>query len=283
MGAASSRSSSAAQALSLRHYDCLRDDLADPLRKHAERFPDYNLVRYAEQVDLPDSSLVVLHNSDLWYLCTQVATSEAAHRQASTPSSKAPLSATHARRRYKALSQTAVAKQAGITQGHYSKIENGLLEPGDENVRQLAQVLDCPEGFFYQADRVVGLPVSVHPMFRKRSSVGTRALEQLEAGLNLQLIAIRRLLKSVDLQPQFKLPRLDVDAFEGDVDEIARLVRAQWLVPRGPITNLTELVEQAGCIVVHCDLPGKVDGVTLCVTEILDFGMMGSLFTGRQR
>lgn len=167
------------------------------------------------------------------------------------------------RRQHKGLSQADLAQRVGITQGHYSKFENGLLSPGEVHVQSLSRALDCPESFFFQQDRLIGPPVSVHPMFRKRSSVGPREIEQLQAGLNLRIMAIRRLLKAVDMRPQFKLPRLDVDAYEADVEEIARLVRATWLLPQGPLENLTEAVEQAGCIVVHCDLPGRVDGVTL--------------------
>jgi hypothetical protein len=56
-----------AGALSLRHYDHIRDDLAAALRRHLKRYPeDRDLVAYAEGVDLPDSALITLHRSDLW-------------------------------------------------------------------------------------------------------------------------------------------------------------------------------------------------------------------------
>lgn len=62
-----------AHALSLRHYDRLREDLLEAVRRHAERFPeDCDLVRFAEQVDTHDSSLTVVRSEDLLRLTTRL-------------------------------------------------------------------------------------------------------------------------------------------------------------------------------------------------------------------
>src|SRR5713226_1250367 len=92
-------------------------------------------------------------------------------------------------RQYRGQSQSEVATAAGLNQGHYSRIENGLLPegPSAENVERIAGVLNFPPSFFYQSDEVTGLPLSVHPMHRKKMSVGERALKQIHAELNLRL------------------------------------------------------------------------------------------------
>jgi len=66
-----------AHALSLRHYDRIRDDLTAALRRHLKRFPeDHDLVAYVEGVDLPDSAMITLHRSDLWEITSRFAAIE---------------------------------------------------------------------------------------------------------------------------------------------------------------------------------------------------------------
>lgn len=68
--------------------------------------------------------------------------------------------------------------------------------------------------------------------------------------INVLRIGISRLLRNVEELPvQFE--RMDVDEYKSP-EEIARLVRAAWQVPYGPIRNLVAVVEAAGGIVVQC-------------------------------
>jgi Zn-dependent peptidase ImmA (M78 family)/DNA-binding XRE family transcriptional regulator len=165
-------------------------------------------------------------------------------------------------RQSRGLSQVQLADKAGVTQGLISRLENGLAQPGAEALAKVARALGFPESFFHIPDRFFGLPVSVQ--YRKRASVGQRAVEQLEAEINLRLMQLRRLLAAVDYQPELKFPRLDLDEFQGGPEAIAEMVRRVWQVPTGPIRNLTELVERSGCIVFSCDFQSMgVDGLTL--------------------
>jgi len=161
------------------------------------------------------------------------------------------------------MSQADLSSSSGVSQGNISKLENGLIDSADDVVEMIASALNFPSSLFHELDRIYGLPVSVHPMYRKRSSVGQRSLDKLEAELNLRLMHVRRLLKSSDLSPEFSLPELDIEDY-GSPEEIANLVRRTWLLPSGPLSNLVESVERAGCIVSLCDFSNKsVDGVTV--------------------
>jgi Zn-dependent peptidase ImmA (M78 family) len=60
------------------------------------------------------------------------------------------------------------------------------------------------------------------------------------------------------------LPWIDVDE-GGGPREIARKIRTAWMIPPGPVLNLTELVERAGILVIWCDFDAPVDGVTMNV------------------
>jgi Zn-dependent peptidase ImmA (M78 family)/transcriptional regulator with XRE-family HTH domain len=172
-------------------------------------------------------------------------------------------------RQYRERSQSEVAKAAGLNQGHYSRIENGLLPegPSPENVKRLGEALSFPAEFFYQSEKVVGLPLSVHPMHRKKESVGERALKRVHAELNLRLIHVRKLLGAVETRAALPLPWIDIDD-GGGPREIARTIRTAWMIPPGPVVNLTEYVEKAGVLVIWCDFGAAIDGVTMRVPDL---------------
>jgi len=101
-------------------------------------------------------------------------------------------------------------------------------------------------------------------MYRRKSSAGNKALEKLEAEINIRLMHVRRLLGATDFEPEIPLPALDVDEYDGNVELIAELVRRTWQIPNGPLLNLAELIERAGVIIIECDLASiGVDGLTI--------------------
>lgn len=175
-------------------------------------------------------------------------------------------------RQARCLSQAQLSTQSGLSQGNISKIENGISEPPQEVVEKIAKALGFPVSFFFQAYQPFGLPVSVHPMFRKKASVGVKALEQLEAELNIRLFHYQKLLRAAEIEADLPLPRLDIDDYDGDVQKIAELVRRTWGIPHGPIKNLVDYIERAGCVVIHCDFEGiGVDGVTITMRGMPPF------------
>lgn len=175
----------------------------------------------------------------------------------------------HLARQYRGLSQGAVAKAAALDQGHYSRIENGLLPegPSEDNIQKLADVLNFPIAFFHLDDGLAGLPLSVHPMNRRKASVGVRALRQMHSELNVRLIHLRRLLRAAEMAPELPLPEIDVDE-GGGPHEIARTLRRAWSIPEGPIDNLTDYCERAGILVIWASLGKGVDGVTMKVRDL---------------
>lgn len=172
-------------------------------------------------------------------------------------------------RQYRGSTQGQVASDCGFNQGHYSRIENGLLPdgPSKDNVEKLSATLGFPISFFYQSDDVVGLPLSVHPMHRAKASLKETALRKIHAELNLRLIHLRKLLQAVDLESELTLPWIDVDEGDGPVG-VARLVRRAWGISDGPISNLTEACERAGILVIWCDFDAPLDGVTMRVRDL---------------
>lgn len=167
------------------------------------------------------------------------------------------------RRRMLGLSQADLSERTRISQGHISKIEQGIQDVGDGRAELLAGALACPVSFFYQQVREYGLPLSAHPMFRKKASVGQKILDRIIADLNVRLAHLRTFLSAVDFTPELPFPSYDIDEFDGDPEAVAGHIRRAWYVPRGPIRSLTDFVERAGCVVIHCDMEeAKIDGVS---------------------
>ena len=81
-----------------------------------------------------------------------------------------------------------------------SRIENKLSAVTEDFVDRAAAVYELPSSFFAQPDAVLGAPVSVHPIWRKRSTVSAREMDQIVAELNLRVMHMRRLLQAVDIE-----------------------------------------------------------------------------------
>jgi Zn-dependent peptidase ImmA (M78 family)/transcriptional regulator with XRE-family HTH domain len=166
-------------------------------------------------------------------------------------------------RQLRGFQQGEAATKLGISQAMLSRFENQLASLTDDILDRAAVAYDLPRTFFTQPDPILGAPVSVHPMWRRKANVSAREMDQIIAELNLRLMHLRRLLRSVEIEATHQMPKLPVDDFKGDTERIAGLVRAQWQMPVGPVRNLTRTMEAAGVVVVHSTLGrSAVDGVT---------------------
>ena len=156
-------------------------------------------------------------------------------------------------------------KAAGIMdvpQPVLSRYENEISEPDEHFLQRAAVAYRIPRKFFDLKSTVYGPPVSVHPMPRAKADVTARDLDMVTAELNLRAMYLRRLLESVDFEPSANLPVLGIDEW-GKASRVASVLRSQWGIPRGPIKNLTRLVESAGVIVGMSDFSGaSISGMT---------------------
>src|SRR5262249_38512189 len=148
-------------------------------------------------------------------------------------------------------SQRDIAEELGMTQGAVSKIEAGLLGISDELIHQLSDLLHYPPSFFYQYELRLGLGPSELYHYRKRSRVTERTLATFHTQLRVRRMQLGNLLGSVDVEADKRFPRFDVDEFRERGSDVARALRAAWHVPRGPVRNLTKLIEDAGALVMH--------------------------------
>lgn len=169
-------------------------------------------------------------------------------------------------RQLKGFSQGEASRALLIPQVALSRYENKVASPSEELIERASRIYDLPVSFFYQPDVTYGAPVSVHPMWRKKHDVTSHELDSIIAEMNLRTMHIKRLMNSVDIAPKRDIPRIDLDRYDGDMERVASLVRAHWLVPSGPITDLTAIAELAGCIVIHSTMNGSsVSGMTVSI------------------
>ena len=164
-------------------------------------------------------------------------------------------------RESRGITQSKLARLIGISQGHLSKIEAGLLAASDQVATRLANALDYPMEFFALTEPVYG-PGTSEFFHRKRQALSTRLLAQLHAQINIRRIHVSRLLRAVEFE-QDRVPELDPDDFPGEASDVARAVRASWMLPRGPVANMAWAIEDAGGIVLSVDFGTPLlDGVS---------------------
>lgn len=111
--------------------------------------------------------------------------------------------------------------------------------------------MDAPVRVKARAFRVSTGKVTRTPPWRGATDrFSVSPTDKMEAAINLGLMHLRRLLSSMDYQPELSLQRFDIDDYNGDAVRVAQLARRHWGVPSGPLHNLTALAERAGCIVL---------------------------------
>ena len=146
------------------------------------------------------------------------------------------------------LRQAELAARAGVTQALVSKMENGLIgHPSDEALKKLSDVMRLPPAFFCQKEKVVGLP---HFHYRERAKLGAKPLAQLEAVVNIRRQHVAKLMRSYEIEALRPIPQIDLDERGVTPERVAEQLRDYWMVARGPVRSVVEIVEEAGGIVI---------------------------------
>lgn len=154
------------------------------------------------------------------------------------------------------LTQLELAALIPVAQGTLSKFETGVNTPPDTFVDAAAKALGYPRSFFFQPDRPYGFP-PFH--YRKRKKLSAKALGRIVAEMNIRRMHVRKMLPSYELRTNRFIPEIDRDEYTAskkgrlDIEDVARSVRENWMVPDGPIDNLVSLLEENGGIVIPCD------------------------------
>lgn len=182
------------------------------------------------------------------------------------------------------LTQAELAVAAGMSQGKLSKYESGLLEVSHDDAEALARAMNCEAELLFQTDRIYGLGSS-SLFHRQRQSAPMAVQRQIQARINILRMQVDRLLRGVEIEAEYQFQPMDVEAFDGDVERIAALLRVAWQLPLGPVPNITSAIENAGGIVLKCNFgTPKIDAAHIWVAGLPPlFFMNGSMPADRYR
>lgn len=161
--------------------------------------------------------------------------------------------------RRKGQAELVTLLDGSITQGTLSKLEHGRIQPQPELVEKIASALRVRPSFFYRSAYVREPMVSYH---RKRAKLAVKDQDAVHGLAEIFRLNLKSLLASVELDPTLPpLPVVDPDECGRDIEEIARMLRQRWQLPKGPVDDLTRLAERAGIIVIAFDFGSElIDG-----------------------
>ncbi len=153
-------------------------------------------------------------------------------------------------RESRGLSQKELAAKLGVPQSRISMIEMQLRPISDDLIGMIAKILDYPLAFFWQVGAINGIGIA-EIFHRKRHAVPKRTLDTIYARCEIRFKHLNALLISVDVETTVNT--IDVNNFPQEPREIAQMVRASLHIPRGPIIDVTDVLENAGIIVIAFD------------------------------
>lgn len=158
-------------------------------------------------------------------------------------------------RESRGLTQIELSEKTCIPQSNISKYENENLAIDENDLIKIAAILKYPLSFFYQDMEMY--PPNLY--YRKKASASAKIITKAEAEMNIYRENVQKLMRSVDLSA-YNLPNSE-DMKNLTPEDVARHLRVFWNIPKGPISNLTKLVEDKGVIVIHNDFDSdKIDG-----------------------
>ena len=150
------------------------------------------------------------------------------------------------------LTQSALADRLDVKQALLSKYENGGVVPPEHMQQRIADALGYPVSFFMQENDEIPSGLVFH---RKRSTLPATVRVRIEAEVRARSLDTIKLFQFYDRSSTI-IPR-DYRSPEN----MARAIREYWAVPRGPIDNLTELLERNNIVVLQFDFGTyKLDG-----------------------
>lgn len=158
------------------------------------------------------------------------------------------------------LTQSGLAKLAGVSQSRVSKVEEGCAVLTQQELQRWSEILNQPLRLFFHKGPT--RPASLS-FYRKTASVPIRAFDSFNARMNIRRLCLIEELNGRQIPNSIKLPHFPVTSVPEAI-EAARMTRAVWNIPSGPIDNVVNLVESAGCIVEFFDFgTDKIDGLAI--------------------
>lgn len=172
-------------------------------------------------------------------------------------------------RKMRGMTQANLSSAIGQGQARISKLEGGIQTDISEALAELlCNALDVPIEFLTQEEELLAVGSSAY-YYRKKAELSAFDRDKIHATVNLHRIHLKRLLTAVEIDSKKPLPKFDLEDFGGSAQKAAQALRAFWMLPDGPIKNLTAIMESAGIIIIPCDFGTKsMDATALRIAEM---------------
>lgn len=166
----------------------------------------------------------------------------------------------------KGMTVEELAKAINCTKAAISLYENEEREPNNDICKKIAKVLNIPwiELLSRNSDNIL----FDHISFRKKQKASKKDIELLKADIESQCSNRISLMNIVGLL-NYKIFKPQKLSFKKSASENAEIIRSALGIPTaGPIYSITNILEQAGIIVLSFDCAEEIDGVNGMVNNI---------------
>lgn len=164
-------------------------------------------------------------------------------------------------RRARGLTQEELAQRAEVTQAALSRYEHDLRTPEPEVLPRIARALGVTPELLERGGRIEG-GIAVGAHMRRRATAKATVWRELEAKLNMLRLHMAQLMDEVSIRTDRQVPTFD--PIDVEPEAAARMLRAQWRMPVGPVHALSTWLDAAGVLVRQQDFgpSSRVDGLS---------------------
>ncbi len=158
--------------------------------------------------------------------------------------------------------QSDLANCIRVAQATVSRYEIGAIPVPEMHRDQISSALNYESEFLEQPDLLVGLGGDF--LYRKRAKLSAKAQRRVEAEANIRKMQVVRLLRGANIEERFPFPAIPLNEVGYRPEVAAQQLRQAFRMPRGPVQNLTRILENAGAIVFTVDFgTDYVDGTNI--------------------
>lgn len=158
------------------------------------------------------------------------------------------------------LTQTELAKRAGLSQGLLSKVEAGTVDLDDDRLAAIAAALNVPVARL-TTSAPTGAVLSACAFHRKRNSLPVSDANRIRANLDLRRMQVETLLPMSQVGVNIERTSPSDDDWDNP-ETIALEVREAMGLGDEPIPDLVSAVEKTGAVVIVADLgAARIDAI----------------------
>lgn len=154
-------------------------------------------------------------------------------------------------------SQAELGKLFGVTRQAINRYEDGINSPKAEILGQYIEKLNFPMGFFYSQDMESHM-CDTAILFRSQATASKLSRDQVAIRANWMNRIVHYFLHYLEF-PNVDIMKPSINkAYSFDeIEEISEELRGKWSLGMGPISNLTILLQNKGCLISRAGVKVK--------------------------